>query len=263
MVLQGSFSLLLSQSALWWWELLSQQNSCLQLVTWKAPRENFCYYLSLHDLNCLHLKHMTVTAVKSRAWWCLGEKNMKFWSLVGFSCHGSAAGAEGLPALFKSKPQKSVSVSTRSVSDVPVSLVGLHICSSLTSVLPQFCLNTRNVFHLHSQQVFSFFLSFFLTLRFETQLQCEGRHVVYDGRSPFVSSSVSFEHPGRNRDCCCSAESQNPRTLLLSADLHFTQLHTSAAAVGDKGWPPPSALHVAVYWCDCLLQSIALIEHEV
>ena len=160
MVLQGSFSLLLSQSALWWWELLSQQNSCLQLVTWKAPRENFCYYLSLHDLNCLHLKHMTVTAVKSRAWWCLGEKNMKFWSLVGFSCHVSAAGAEGLPALFKSKPQKSVSVSTRSVSDVPVSLVGLHICSSLTSVLPQFCLNTRNVFHLHSQQVFfSFFLS--------------------------------------------------------------------------------------------------------
>ena len=160
MVLQGSFSLLLSQSALWWWELLSQQNSCLQLVTWKAPRENFCYYLSLHDLNCLHLKHMTVTAVKSRAWWCLGEKNIKFWSLVGFSCHVSAAGAEGLPALFKSKPQKSVSVSTRSVSDVPVSLVGLHICSSLTSVLPQFCLNTRNVFHLHSQQVFSFFLSF-------------------------------------------------------------------------------------------------------
>lgn len=88
---------------------------------------------------------------------------MKFWSLVGFSCHVSAAGAEYLPALFKSKPQKSVSVSSLSVSDVPVSLVGLHICSSLTSVLPQFCLNRRNVFCLHSQQVFPFF---FLTLRF-------------------------------------------------------------------------------------------------
>lgn len=94
---------------------------------------------------------------------------MKFWSLVGFSCHVSAAGAEYLPALFKSKPQKSVSVSSLSVSDVPVSLVGLHICSSLTSVLPQFCLNRRNVFCLHRQQVFPFF---FLTLRFVWRQPC-------------------------------------------------------------------------------------------
>lgn len=72
------------------------------------------------------------------------------------------------PFVFTSKPQKSASVFKLIVFDASVSFIGPHICSFPTSVFPHGCLNRRNVFCLHSQQIF-FLHSGFL---------CESSHVV-------------------------------------------------------------------------------------
>lgn len=58
------------------------------------------------------------------------------------------------PFVFTSKPQKSASVFKLIVFDASVSFIGLHICSFPTSVFPHGCLNRRNVFCLHTQQIF-------------------------------------------------------------------------------------------------------------
>lgn len=121
--------------------------------------------------------------------------------------HFRAARTEYLPVLFTSKPQKSASVSTLIVFDVSVSLIGLHICSFPTSVLPHGCLNRRNVFCLYSQQIFYLF---FCTCRFSVWKQpccLWWKEPVCFLFFLFLSSARLFKDPGRKRHCCYSAAS--------------------------------------------------------